>query len=59
MKKKIYIVPKAEFEVIEEELLFDKVSVDSEHTTPESGGETPGPGGGSSVDDDPEGGFDW
>ncbi|MBR4651026.1 MAG: hypothetical protein IKO82_04675 [Prevotella sp.] len=57
MKKKIYIVPKAEFEVIEEELLFDKVSVESEHTTPETGGQTQGPGGGSSVDDGSE--LDW
>ena len=56
--KKIYLKPSAEFEEIEE-ILLEPVSVESESVAPEEGGETPGPGGGTEVGDDPEGGFDW
>ena len=51
MMKKRYIVPKAEFEAIEDELLFDAVSVESQSVAPETGGQTQGPGGGSSIGD--------
>ena len=59
--KKIYLRPYIEFEDIEDELLY-QASVQSEDTTPETGGTsggTQGPGGGEEIGDDPEGGFDW
>lgn len=56
--KKIYLKPSAEFEEIEESILY-QASVESESVAPETGGQTQGPGGGSEIGDDPEGGFDW
>lgn len=56
--KKIYLKPSAEFEEIEESILY-QASVESESVAPETGGQTQGPGGGEEIGDDPEGGFDW
>lgn len=56
--KKIYLKPLAEFEEIEE-ILLEPVSTESQSVAPETGGQTQGPGGGSEIGDDPEGGFDW
>ena len=56
--KKIYLKPLAEFEEIEETLL-EPLSTESQSVAPETGGQTQGPGGGSEIGDDPEGGFDW
>lgn len=56
--KKIYLKPSAEFEEIEESILY-QASVESESVATETGGQTQGPGGGSEIGDDPEGGFDW
>ena len=56
--KKIYLKPLAEFEEIEE-ILLEPVSTESQSVAPEEGGQTQGPGGGSEIGDNPEGGFDW
>ena len=56
--KKIYLKPSAEFEEIEESILY-QASVESQSVAKETEGQTPGPSGGSEIGDNPEGGFDW
>ena len=56
--KKIYLKPLAEFEEIEESLLYVP-SWESQNAATEEKGKVEGPTTGTEVGDNPEGGFDW
>ena len=56
--KKIYLMPLAEFEEIEESLLYVP-SWESQNAATEEKGKVEGPTTGTEVGDNPEGGFDW
>ena len=56
--KKIYLKPSAEFEEIEETVLFQP-SVESQSVAKEAAGQSQGPSSGEEIGDNPPGGFDW
>ena len=56
--KKIYLKPTAEFDEIEETVLFQP-SVESQSVAKEAAGQSQGPRSGEEIGDNPPGGFDW